>query len=153
MPDVLGNVGESHKVFQDSPTPYRTGFGVDCSGLIEESATAAGWSGASRLNGEGWGSGTWATTNDSAVKDVEQPFLRPGDIIAWKGHILFINKLPSLRQERDDRGRIIEVIDDVATLEANPDLVDGKLGRTRIYQRAGVYLKRQPKVAYRRLVN
>ena len=147
--DVLGNVGDSHKVFQTTPTPYRTGFGVDCSGLIEESATAAGWSGVSRLNGEGWGSGTWATTNDSAVKSVPQPFLRPGDIIAWRGHILFVNDRPQLTPDDGINPQVISYVD---TLEANPDRVNGKLGRTRAYGRAGTYLRSQPRVAYRRLI-
>ena len=45
-----------------------------------------------------------------------------------------------------------QIIDKVDTLEANPDLVDGKLGRTRVFYRTGDKLSIQPRVAYRRLI-
>ena len=163
IPDVLINVGDSRKVFQTTPTPYRTGFGVDCSGLIEESATAAGWRGANGLSGEGWGATTWAITKGDSVKDMPQPFLRPGDIIAWSSgsglaHILFVNEQPSLIFLPNTTRR---VIDEVNTLEANPERTDESgqqstsgsyLGRTRVFSRAGNFLRNQPRIAYRRLI-
>ena len=161
--NVLSNVGDSRKVFQTTPTPYRTGFGVDCSGLIEESATAAGWRGANGLSGEGWGATTWAITKGDSVKDMPQPFLRPGDIIAWSSgsglaHILFVSEQPQLTP---DDGKNPQVITYVNTLEANPERTDRSgqqstsgsyLGRTRVFSRAGTFLRKQPRTAYRRLI-
>ena len=155
--DVLIKVGESHKVFQDSPTPYRTGFGTDCSGLIAEAAKLAGWSGTLGLAGDGWESGAWATESDH-MKDVPLPFLRPGDIIAYKGHVLFVNEDPTLGKDPTTGRPFIKY---VPTLEASPDRTDkagqksrtgAYLGRTRVYYKTKRDLDQQSGIVYRRLL-
>ena len=157
MPDVLGNVGDSHKVFQTTPTPFRTGFGTDCSGLIAEAAKLAGWSGTLGLAGDGWGSGAWATESDH-MKDVPLPFLRPGDIIAYKGHVLFVNEDPTLGKDPTTGRPFIKY---VPTLEASPDRTDkagqksrtgAYLGRTRVYYKTKLDLDQQSGIVYRRLL-
>ena len=101
---------DPHSAIGDSQNPNRVGYGIDCSGFVGEVARICG-----RGNGD-MGSGTLKTTPLSAT--VADAYLRAGDYIAWKGHIIYLREAPMLKKMGDD-----DVIDTAVTIEAKPNKV------------------------------
>ena len=140
-------MNDSRKVFSDGTVAgsYRTGFGIDCNGLITEAAYLAGLHGAA-LQGEGAGTGNLMDTG--LAQNVSPKFARAGDYIVWRvpgeAHVVYVWQSET---RTDEDGKVIYRT--VRTVEANGSTkIDGR-GRTRYDTRQGSDLRNDGAVTRR----
>lgn len=124
--DVLPSVNDSQKAFSNGTVQsgHRTGFGIDCSGLITEAGYLAGLRG---TDFSGMGSGTGNLIDTGLAQNISSGFVRAGDFIVWHGHVVYVWQV----KKNEDN-----IITGFQTLEANGRTKSDGRGRTRYDSRS-----------------